>query len=147
MNKSNQVDAVLLEEPSIGQDPDFPHPPPGLASAFSKALARVVDRFRLLFGKLPPSIKSHPSIAWGAGIALVVVVGFGAWRLLRSGTTVPANPRPARIERLENLARDAYKRSEEHTSELQSPCNLVCRLLLEKKKKIRYKELECTDIA
>src|SRR5256885_10808311 len=27
-----------------------------------------------------------------------------------------------------------FKRSEEHTSELQSPCNLVCRLLLEKKK-------------
>src|SRR2546426_7222302 len=27
-------------------------------------------------------------------------------------------------------------RSEEHTSELQSPCNLVCRLLLEKKKKV-----------
>src|SRR2546426_2812975 len=35
-----------------------------------------------------------------------------------------AHPRPAR-----------YVRSEEHTSELQSPCNLVCRLLLEKKKK------------
>src|SRR2546426_7221480 len=32
----------------------------------------------------------------------------------------------------------AYRlRSEEHTSELQSPCNLVCRLLLEKKKKYR----------
>src|SRR5256885_12675485 len=29
-------------------------------------------------------------------------------------------------------------RSEEHTSELQSPCNLVCRLLLEKKKKTNY---------
>src|SRR2546426_1243831 len=29
----------------------------------------------------------------------------------------------------------AEHRSEEHTSELQSPCNLVCRLLLEKKKK------------
>src|SRR2546426_9316349 len=28
----------------------------------------------------------------------------------------------------------AKERSEEHTSELQSPCNLVCRLLLEKKK-------------
>src|SRR2546426_3573404 len=28
-----------------------------------------------------------------------------------------------------------FPRSEEHTSELQSPCNLVCRLLLEKKKK------------
>src|SRR2546426_5501898 len=33
----------------------------------------------------------------------------------------------------------AHQRSEEHTSELQSPCNLVCRLLLEKKKtKTRY---------
>src|SRR5256885_3581026 len=31
-----------------------------------------------------------------------------------------------------------YWRSEEHTSELQSPCNLVCRLLLEKKKKKNY---------
>src|SRR5256885_4709973 len=30
----------------------------------------------------------------------------------------------------------AYLRSEEHTSELQSPCNLVCRLLLEKKKNL-----------
>src|SRR2546426_5396182 len=29
-------------------------------------------------------------------------------------------------------------RSEEHTSELQSPCNIVCRLLLEKKKKPRH---------
>src|SRR5688500_19673204 len=29
---------------------------------------------------------------------------------------------------------DRQERSEEHTSELQSPCNLVCRLLLEKKK-------------
>src|SRR2546426_7619003 len=35
---------------------------------------------------------------------------------------------------------DAYDRSEEHTSELQSPCNLVCRLLLEKKKKKTSKD-------
>src|SRR2546426_4512592 len=32
-------------------------------------------------------------------------------------------------------------RSEEHTSELQSPCNLVCRLLLEKKKKYKYNDM------
>src|SRR2546426_7734993 len=32
----------------------------------------------------------------------------------------------------------AFERSEEHTSELQSPCNLVCRLLLEKKKKVKH---------
>src|SRR2546426_8588204 len=36
--------------------------------------------------------------------------------------------------RIVQKAFDAW-RSEEHTSELQSPCNLVCRLLLEKKKK------------
>src|SRR5256885_9550752 len=33
-------------------------------------------------------------------------------------------------------------RSEEHTSELQSPCNLVCRLLLEKKKKLYHHRIE-----
>src|SRR5688500_19815353 len=33
----------------------------------------------------------------------------------------------------------SVSRSEEHTSELQSPCNLVCRLLLEKKKNIDIK--------
>src|SRR5256885_6010056 len=33
-------------------------------------------------------------------------------------------------------------RSEEHTSELQSPCNLVCRLLLEKKKKKIHTDIE-----
>src|SRR5256885_11572822 len=40
-------------------------------------------------------------------------------------------PQPAR--RIQKL-----RRSEEHTSELQSPCNLVCRLLLEKKKNNKY---------
>src|SRR5205807_3109767 len=44
-------------------------------------------------------------------------------RLLRVQPPVPRLP-----------ALHARERSEEHTSELQSPCNLVCRLLLEKKK-------------
>src|SRR5256885_9482272 len=35
---------------------------------------------------------------------------------------------------LQHRVREEPDRSEEHTSELQSPCNLVCRLLLEKKK-------------
>src|SRR2546426_9192179 len=34
------------------------------------------------------------------------------------------------------LGAGVQRRSEEHTSELQSPCNLVCRLLLEKKKAV-----------
>src|SRR2546426_5983886 len=36
-------------------------------------------------------------------------------------------------------------RSEEHTSELQSPCNLVCRLLLEKKKR-QHSAMERTSV-
>src|SRR2546426_1886042 len=43
-----------------------------------------------------------------------------------------------RAEEDEDLGADGLAcRSEEHTSELQSPCNLVCRLLLEKKKNQR----------
>src|SRR3989454_6184722 len=41
----------------------------------------------------------------------------------------------AAARRAEQFGRGFAPRSEEHTSELQSPCNLVCRLLLEKKKK------------
>src|SRR2546430_12779259 len=46
---------------------------------------------------------------------------------------VPA-PQPLRARRLHNPTGE--RRSEEHTSELQSQSNLVCRLLLEKKKKL-----------
>src|SRR5688500_20399757 len=43
---------------------------------------------------------------------------------------------PAYPPELYDMAADTWEtRSEEHTSELQSPCNLVCRLLLEKKNK------------
>src|SRR2546430_13499163 len=38
-------------------------------------------------------------------------------------------------------------RSEEHTSELQSQSNLVCRLLLEKKKSIAYVPSRCNSVA
>src|SRR2546426_7212231 len=43
------------------------------------------------------------------------------------------------------LARVTEGRSEEHTSELQSPCNLVCRLLLEKKKKKNAQRIQDTS--
>src|SRR5256885_11183341 len=42
-------------------------------------------------------------------------------------------------------AKAGRSRSEEHTSELQSPCNLVCRLLLEKKKK-QSEAMAWTDV-
>src|SRR2546427_4583825 len=46
------------------------------------------------------------------------------------------------LKAVENVGTDdmILDRSEEHTSELQSQSNLVCRLLLEKKKKIKYQQ-------
>src|SRR5256885_5226532 len=69
-------------------------------------------------------------------------------------TTLFRSPHPAALDRPQNRIQDFTRRlglfrstfargagrperSEEHTSELQSPCNLVCRLLLEKKKNSR----------
>src|SRR2546426_3937888 len=46
----------------------------------------------------------------------------------------PRDAGPERRRR-DHRREGVVQRSEEHTSELQSPCNLVCRLLLEKKKK------------
>src|SRR5256885_5130266 len=51
--------------------------------------------------------------------------------LFRSPSGTPARPRTRAAAA---CCYSAESRSEEHTSELQSPCNLVCRLLLEKKK-------------
>src|SRR2546426_2978803 len=51
------------------------------------------------------------------------------------GSGGPSGARALRALRSSDAPRP--RRSEEHTSELQSPCNLVCRLLLEKKKKRR----------
>src|SRR2546430_13489006 len=45
--------------------------------------------------------------------------------------------REKRVEKLHIIKLTSADRSEEHTSELQSQSNLVCRLLLEKKKKLR----------
>src|SRR5256885_11684163 len=70
-------------------------------------------------------------------------LGAGAPRADRRGR----RPRTARVEHPQpelqlHRVHDQWpadvpvERSEEHTSELQSPCNLVCRLLLEKKKHI-----------
>src|SRR5256885_4225844 len=60
--------------------------------------------------------------------------------LFRSSSQYPTGtPAPAKAIGLPLLFLPSPAgRSEEHTSELQSPCNLVCRLLLEKKKKNKY---------
>src|SRR2546425_3063277 len=59
-----------------------------------------------------------------------------AWRTRDSSPVVRSSRRASM-----RLKLPARKRSEEHTSELQSLAYLVCRLLLEKKKKIQKKDL------
>src|SRR2546426_7292530 len=53
----------------------------------------------------------------------------------RSFGTAGGAPRGCAVHAVLARSSECSRRSEEHTSELQSPCNLVCRLLLEKKKK------------
>src|SRR2546425_5950138 len=60
-----------------------------------------------------------------------------AFETLQMATPVrPAFPKWTALEEVEKGAGKTFARSEEHTSELQSLAYLVCRLLLEKKKKI-----------
>src|SRR5256885_8404303 len=56
--------------------------------------------------------------------------------LFRSSGILPPRNGQSRRRRKPRMRARRSRRSEEHTSELQSPCNLVCPLLLEKKKKI-----------
>src|SRR2546426_6745823 len=57
-------------------------------------------------------------------------------RCLAPGRASRRSGRHPRHQAVKQVSREwKAERSEEHTSELQSPCNLVCRLLLEKKKK------------
>src|SRR2546426_1419764 len=59
-----------------------------------------------------------------------------AWRTsMKMSTDVRGNCSLKTTELKASEMTFEISRSEEHTSELQSPCNLVCRLLLEKKKK------------
>src|SRR2546430_7755655 len=59
------------------------------------------------------------------------------FRSLKGGSFLP-NSNNSAFSALQTSANLVIYRSEEHTSELQSQSNLVCRLLLEKKKKTPY---------
>src|SRR5258707_5240102 len=70
----------------------------------------------------------------GSGEPLVLVHGLGSqWQIWE-----PQLDRLAAAHEVIELRLPDLPRSEEHTSELQSRQYLVCRLLLEKKKKMRY---------
>src|SRR2546426_8138998 len=69
-------------------------------------------------------------LAGGEGIATNVLAN-RLQRLEAEGVIGKGRDAAFRLQALQAVRQN---RSEEHTSELQSPCNLVCRLLLEKKK-------------
>src|SRR2546430_4655757 len=72
--------------------------------------------------EIPPATADRP-------VALFAAMPLNAFKI---PTTVPKRPTKGAVEPM--VASAERPRSEEHTSELQSQSNLVCRLLLEKKK-------------
>src|SRR5258708_18892574 len=73
-----------------------------------------------------------------AAVLLPVLAALGIVSMAReiaaAGLPAPAGPSPEASQWLRALTTGLRQRSEEHTSELQSPDHLVCRLLLEKQK-------------
>src|SRR2546427_7133039 len=75
------------------------------------------------------------SLDWAAGCVLIYGVLFGVGKLLLHETLPGVVLLGLGAIAGAVIYRDLSRRSEEHTSELQSQSNLVCRLLLEKKKR------------
>src|SRR2546426_6733498 len=86
----------------------------------------------------PPRSTLFPYTTLFRSLAARLVGGVPRHRPPRPKDEVAREPPPASVA--------DFRRSEEHTSELQSPCNLVCRLLLEKKKKSILPETAPTAI-
>src|SRR2546422_7508359 len=90
----------------------------------------------------PPRSTLFPYTTLFRSVKLADAYGIPGWRVERAGDLEPvlarasAEPGPALVEFV------IEQRSEEHTSELQSRLHLVCRLLLEKKKKETEKQRE-----
>src|SRR3989454_6628809 len=98
-------------------------PPRSTLFPYTPLFRSVVDR---LLRKAPPE-------RFQTADDLARVAGELRGRDFRAPPLLRAFVRNAQVSTLVLLT-SVLARSEEHTSELQSPCNLVCRLLLEKKK-------------
>src|SRR5256885_7833469 len=113
-----------------------------MSSSWVSSQARPPDwRPSTCSSSICASMRASPR-AWACCSASLTMVGLGMARAsvvdLQLGQQFGL---ACGLQRVEHVAQVAFHhgqqlvdRSEEHTSELQSPCNLVCRLLLEKKK-------------
>src|SRR2546426_3290863 len=103
-----------------------------------RSVPRPLDGARFSFGFTTDGEGGSARSVGGRNRSMEATIVSSASVLLRKSVTPSwracfsrsSDPHPVRII----TAALASMRSEEHTSELQSPCNLVCRLLLEKKK-------------
>src|ERR1039457_7619883 len=100
--------------------------PPNLAPPFAAA-ATVPEVIQALAGFVPWCETNASRLGYFAALYMRITKAVEA--ALLQGTVFQDNERMAQLD----VTFANRYRSEEHTSELQSPCNLVCRLLLEKK--------------
>src|ERR1039457_7292153 len=108
--------------------------PPGGLSSLAEIPVQPLLPQRWVPGQSPPGHIRHIPPRAFQGHAYPIAPAVVQVTRDRQGVSGPHRPRQRRsIETLPPIRKD-HPRSEEHTSELQSPCNLVCRLLLEKKK-------------
>src|SRR6266478_5594524 len=133
-SQSNLVCRLLLEKKKRLLDARPLGPDRPLAGGRATRLRVGVDRGSLRLGRL-----LAPLLGGRALFFLIVrrpprSTLFPYTTLFRSDAIHGINVFEAMFNRFEFLDRAANVRSEEHTSELQSQSNLVCRLLLEKKK-------------
>src|SRR5688572_20487179 len=105
------------------------------------------------WGNFPAPIYLDKTPPFGSGRCCIEARANARLSFLRAGITLRANGSPKRglrgaicphfgaVAAAGDGLEPGARRSEEHTSELQSQSNLVCRLLLEKKKKKRQREI------
>src|SRR2546426_8409629 len=77
----------------------------------------------------------HPRHPHGDHTMRLTRLELSGFKSFAGGVELPFDAGVTAIVGPNGCGKSNISRSEEHTSELQSPCNLVCRLLLEKKKK------------
>src|SRR5258708_30003188 len=83
-----------------------------------------------------PAIDPMPPATTTAKVSEIISWPMKGEMLRIGAASAPATPaRPVAQKNVPDISSGTLPRSEEHTSELQSPDHLVCRLLLEKKKK------------
>src|SRR5207237_8657540 len=108
---------------------------PPLLHSRDYAHVTSLSRFFLLLRR-PPSSTLFPYTTLFRSLFAVgdYMKAAEAFRIVASDEQFDANREAAAYSRILSVTKLAGERSEEHTSELQSHLNLVCRLLLEKKK-------------